>query len=65
MSHAERLSLPLEISGAETFERDEQGSSSHRKPSNLRGRCALAFLIALSVAGYGAIFYFGQTLLVR
>lgn len=65
MSHAERLAMPLEISGAEAFESDKQALRSGRKPSSLRGRCALALLIGLSLAGYGAIFYFGQTFLVR
>ncbi len=65
MAHAERLSLPLEISGPKVFEQDGTASVAGRKPASLRGRCALLLLLALSVSGYGAMFYLGQALLVR
>lgn len=60
MAHAERLSLPLEISGPKVFEQDGAIPVADRKPASLRGRCALLLLLALSVSGYGAMFYFGQ-----
>lgn len=65
MGHAERLSLPLEISGPKVFERDGQIPCADRKPASLRGRCALLLLLAMSASGYGAMFYFGQAFLVK
>ncbi len=65
MGHAERLSLPLDMSGEESVVRGEQVSEVNRQPTSFRGRCALLLLVAMSVSGYGVLFYFGQVFLVR
>ena len=68
MGHADRLSAPLEVPGTvqgTTHGTTGQSKRTGRKAAGLRGRCALLLLVAISAAGYGAMFYFGQAFLMN
>ena len=71
MGHADRLAAPIEVPGSlgasepEIFVQIGPATHRGRKPGSLRGRCALLLLLAMSIAGYGAMFYIGQIFLVN
>jgi hypothetical protein len=64
MGYADKLSAPLAVSAqTDPLTSDTLAEHAGNRPANLRGRCALLFLLGLSVLGYGAMFYLGQSYL--
>lgn len=60
MSRAEGL-----IAASEVSEASSPVEQAKQKKRTLRGRCALVLLLAMTLAGYGAMIYFGQALLMK
>lgn len=60
MGHAEGLVAPQESPDA-----GKQTASKGQKKRAFRGRCALFLLLAVTLAGYGAMIYFGQMLVMN